>query len=80
MHFTLEKHFKFDTLICNKDVSYEPELFPALLIAKWAPVHVTLFPNGKGMITGIKRKEEAQQVLQELCAHLTSHVYYLRGQ
>ena len=78
MYFTLQNHFKFDSLICNKDISYEPELFPALLIAKWAPVHVTLFPNGKGMITGIKRRQEAQQVLQQLSTYLNDYVYLRR--
>ena len=32
---------------------YEPELFPALQINKWLPVHVSVFRSGKCVITGL---------------------------
>ena len=78
VHFSLKNCLKFDNVSCNKDLTYEPELFPALLVTKWPPVHVTLFPNGKGMITGIKRRQEAQAILQNLLLFLTDYVYLCR--
>lgn len=56
--------------MCTKDLSYEPELFPAALISKWQPAHVTLFPNGKGMITGVKSYDEAVTILQQLSSFI----------
>lgn len=62
---------------CNKDFSFEPELFPAALISKWAPAHVTLFPNGKGLITGIKSKAEASFIINEIPSFLeTNHAHF----
>ena len=71
--FNLERRFKFDNILCNHHFSYEPELFPAALISKWNPIHVTLFPNGKGMVTGVKSETEVLTVLLELVSWL-SHV------
>ena len=70
--FNLGKPFKFANIYCNAFFSYEPELFPAALIAKWAPNHVTLFPNGKGMITGITSSARANQILRDLPIYLAS--------
>ena len=65
-HFNLYRQFKLDQFLSAYDFSYEPELFPAALISKWRPAHVTLFPNGKGMITGVKQKEHALTILREV--------------
>ena len=35
-------------------MSYEPEIFPALLINYLKPVHVAVFHNGKIIVTGLK--------------------------
>ena len=37
---------------CN-DAFYEAELFPALQINKWLPIHVSVFQSGKCIITGL---------------------------
>lgn len=73
-HFDFGKRIKFEHMMCNKEFSYEPELFPAALISKWQPAHVTLFPNGKGMLTGIKCREKAFDILCELPHFLESNV------
>ena len=65
-HFNLNHRFKLEKLLNNYEFSYEPELFPAALISKWQPAHVTLFPNGKGVITGVKQEEDALTVLRDL--------------
>lgn len=69
-HFDLAKRFKFEKLFCNQHLSYEPELFPAALISKWNPAHVTLFSNGKGMITGVKSEVQAMTFLQQIVPYL----------
>lgn len=66
----LMKQIKFNDCLCSKDFSYEPELFPAALISKWYPTHVTLFPNGKCTITGVKNKDTAQCIIDELPSYL----------
>ena len=71
-HFDFGQKFKFDAIPCNKDFSYEPELFPAALISKFSPVHITLFINGKGMITGVKNSSEA-------IAYLVQTFHFLRS-
>ena len=48
------------------------EIFPAALISKWLPAHVTLFANGKGMITGIKDEASAVRLLSEIEHYIAS--------
>lgn len=69
-HFNLNSRCLFVKNVCNKDISYEPELFPAALISKWAPIHITLFPNGKGIITGVRSRSQASKVLEKLMLYL----------
>ena len=76
VHFDLKSKFSFDKLVCNGKVSYEPEIFPAALISKWrsSPKHVTLFPNGKGIITGIHRRSQAIDILQDIIVDFKSRL------
>ena len=73
-HFDLETQINFNSCMCTKDFSFEPELFPAALISKWSPGHVTLFSNGKGMITGVKCYDKAQRILHDLPSFLLQHM------
>ena len=50
----------------NSSVCYEPELFPAILLTNWAPVHVHVFHNGKALITGVKSLGEANFIYEDL--------------
>ena len=77
-HFSLNTTFKFHKHVCNKFCSYEPELFPAALISKWSPVHITLFSNGKGIITGVRLHSEAVNILKELNGFLKENDNILR--
>ena len=56
---------------------YECELFPAALIKKWHPAHVTLFHNGRVVITGIKNEETLKNVFHSLSSFLTQTKLYL---
>lgn len=58
-------HFK-NIKLTNSDIFYEAELFPALLLRKWAPAHVHVFHNGKVLITGAKTLCHAHRVVHEL--------------
>lgn len=69
-HLHLNQHVKFKHIPCGKDFSYEPELFPAALISKWQPCHVTLFPNGKAMLTGVQSRDSALYIIDELISFL----------
>ena len=72
--FNLQHRFLFNKLVCNGRLSYEPELFPALLLSKVKAPHITLFPNGKGVITGIRQCSEAISALQEALIYIKSRV------
>ena len=76
VHFDLNSNFSFNKLVCNGRVSYEPEIFPAALISKWrsSSKHVTLFPNGKGIITGIHRRSQAIAILQDIIVDFKSRL------
>ena len=65
MYFDLRSIFTFTGILCNGRISYEPELFPALLLSKKTTAHVTLFANGRGIVTGVRSCVEAIEVLQE---------------
>ena len=61
--------------MCNAQMSYEPELFPALLISNAvSSTHVTLFPNGKGVITGVRRYGDALVVIKQCLGYLKKHI------
>lgn len=77
VYFELHSAFKFSGLLCDGRISYEPELFPALLASKKANTHVTLFPNGKGVVTGIRSASKAVEVLQDILIDLKHRAQHL---
>ena len=70
VYFDLHSSFTFNGILCNGRISYEPELFPALLLSKKSTAHVTLFQNGKGIVTGVRSTVEAIHVLQDILIDL----------
>ena len=48
----------------NHNMSYEAELFPAVLIRKWFPAHVALFHNGKMIVTGVKSISVLKEIFE----------------
>lgn len=71
-HFTFDHKVKMKNISCCKDIFYEPEIFPAILLSKWNPAHVTLFSNGKGVITGVIYKKTAIHILAQVLEYLYS--------
>lgn len=79
--FDLKHNYKFRDCVSNKNFSYEPEIFPAALISYWRPSHITLFANGRGMITGIKTELQAQKIISSIDDFFSAHKHAsLRGQ
>ena len=65
VYFELDSRFTFKGITCSSTVSFEPEIFPALLLAELkTSSHVTLFANGKGIVTGVRSVDSARTVLQ----------------
>ena len=63
----LKRTFSFTNLSStNQHFFYEPELFPALQITKWQPMHVTLFHTGKVVFTGVKNIDDVYPVIDSL--------------
>ena len=54
----------------NHELSYEPELFPAMLISRWLPVHVAVFHSGKVIITGLKSESQVSPILDDIVQYL----------
>ena len=52
--------------VCNKQFSYEPELFPAAILSYWSPMKVILFPSGHINITGVKQESNVPAILTSL--------------
>ena len=56
----------------NHELTYEPELFPAMLINRWLPVHVAVFHTGKVIITGLKSETQVCPMLDKITDYLKS--------
>lgn len=54
-----------------KEKIYEPEVYPALLVKVGEKRrHVTVYANGKYIITGVKSKKELLETYREICKKL----------
>ena len=67
----LNEHISLATS-SNHELSYEPELFPAMLINRWLPVHVAVFHTGKVIITGLKSETQVCPILDKITDYLKS--------
>ena len=67
----LNEHISLATS-SNHELSYEPELFPAMLISRWLPVHVAVFHTGKVIITGLKSETQVSPMLDAVIDYLRS--------
>ena len=54
----------------NHELTYEPELFPAMLINRWLPVHVAVFHTGKVIITGLKSETDVCPMIDKVSDYL----------
>ena len=61
----------------NKTIQYDGETFPAALITKWRPAHVSVFRNGKVVITGLKTQSHTYFILNSLLDYLTENSLFV---
>ena len=61
----------------SKKLQYDSELFPAALITKWHPAHVSVFKNGKVVITGVKTLSHAHYILDSLVVYLRKRSLFM---
>ena len=61
----------------SHDLFYESELFPAVLIRKWYPIHISLFHNGNCILTGLTDIEQVSPIVEDLVTFLSNyHLLY----
>jgi TATA-box binding protein (TBP) (component of TFIID and TFIIIB) len=59
-----------EILDCKEKI-YEPEIYPALLVKVGKNrYHITLYANGKYIITGVKSENEVMEAYNEICKKL----------
>lgn len=59
----------------DANIFHEIELFPAALIRKWHPVHISVFHNGKVVLTGLKSVDQFYETMTSLISFLeSSHI------
>ena len=56
------------------DMSYEPEIFPALLIKRLKPIHIAAFHSGKLILTGLKSVSQIPFILEQLLPMLLPYM------
>jgi len=58
---------KLSQIINCKERIYEPEIYPALLVKVGEErYHVTLYANGKYIITGVRSEDEVMEAFKEI--------------
>ena len=63
----IKHRLKLTIVICSSyDMSYEPEIFPALLINRLKPIHIAVFHSGKLILTGLKSVSQIPLILEQL--------------
>ena len=61
-YYRLNGTLDMNVLVRELGANYEPELFPAAMLKRHS-VHFTCFPNGKLLLTGIKRKRDLDEII-----------------
>ena len=52
--------------------TYEPELFPALLLRRYHHVHVAVFHTGRCVLTGLRSVDQARNIVASLSEYLNT--------
>ena len=52
---------------------YEPEIFPAVKLKKFAPINVNIFGSGKIIVTGVKSKE-CSRLVRNIIQHIDDQI------
>ena len=54
--------------------SYEPEIFPALQIRTFSPIHINVFTSGRAVVLGIKRTRQINDIRNYLICNLQKFI------
>ena len=70
-NLVLKFHFKTTIYLnriqsSNHKICYDATVFPAAMVTKWSPAHVSIFPDGKVILTGVKTLDAALSILTDL--------------
>ena len=69
--YNFHRSFNFKQIISSSyNTLYEKELFSAVQISWWNPIHVHVFHTGKAVFTGVKHIEQLYSIIDELEAYL----------
>ena len=69
----LHRHLHVSNVtVSNSYMTFEPEIFPALLIDILRPIHVAAFHNGKVILTGLKSESHIPTAIDKLIRFLSS--------
>ena len=52
---------------------YEPEIFPAILMRRYHPIHIAVFHTGRCIITGLRSVAQGHMIVNELNDILMKH-------
>ena len=63
----------FTNIPSNKDINYNPELFPAAMVTRWHPAHISLFRSGSAIVTGVKSMAAARQIMAVFDAYMKTY-------
>jgi TATA-box binding protein (TBP) (component of TFIID and TFIIIB) len=64
--FAYPYHINLNKLSQVVESHYNPELFPAVQIRRYKPIHVNVFESGKVTITGLKDYDAAKAIEDDL--------------
>ena len=56
--------------LSSSNLLYEPELFPAMLLRRYHPIHIAVFHTGHCIITGLRSVEQGQRIVHKLTKYL----------
>lgn len=69
------RSFNLSNVSSSHNCLYEVDIFPAVQLSRWAPIHVTLFHTGKGVFTGVKKLQDVYTIVEEICNHFHDIVH-----
>lgn len=69
----LHQHLHLSNVtVSNSFMTFEPEIFPALLLDFLRPIHIAAFHNGKVILTGLKSESQIPATVDMLIRYLSS--------
>jgi TATA-box binding protein (TBP) (component of TFIID and TFIIIB) len=74
-NFSINLSKLYESFQCNKHVIYEPEIFSAVQLKQYNPIHVNIFISGCVLILGVKDLCFANKILDEITPCILNSQY-----